>query len=250
MKTVASTPDRFNNTYNNRFFDILVFLVIGVALAFIVLVLILVRRFRRKLQAEKERKTKTCIYPYLQGMDPKDVHLFRAPTGGWHGTYMNKLADGVNEYDTDHESFTDEEESSDDEHEVVVFHHKHEDPHLYDGGDLIDDIIHNTESNTADYVSKLSDERKRISSLLEDNTSSSQLQDVPIVVGCVSQLHDAMRQTRRGGSGSNTLFADADSSVRYGGRRDSLTLPSAGDDACAEGLDDDTTPRANGWWDI
>merc|ERR1711907_894757 len=169
--------------------------------------------------------------------DPKDVHLFRAPTGGWHGTYMNKLADGVNEYDTDHESFTDEEESSNDDEQVVVFNHKHEDPRLYEGGDLIDDIIHNTESNTADYVSKLNGERKRRSSLLEDggfrSSSISQLKDEePIVVGCVSQLHDAMGQTRRGGSGSNTLFADAGSSVRYGGgRRDSLTVPSAsGDD--------------------
>merc|ERR1712048_875829 len=27
--------------------------------------------------------------------------LRRAPTGGWHGTYLNKLALGVNNYDTD-----------------------------------------------------------------------------------------------------------------------------------------------------
>ena len=33
---------------------------------------------------------------YLLRFDPEDVDLIRSPTGGWHATYRNDLARGIN----------------------------------------------------------------------------------------------------------------------------------------------------------
>ena len=40
------------------------------------------------------------VYAYLQEFDVQDIDLRRAPTGGWHGTYRNALASGVNRHTT------------------------------------------------------------------------------------------------------------------------------------------------------
>jgi hypothetical protein len=56
---------------------------------------------RRRGSRRRERRSKDEMYFYLQKFDVDDIDLRRAPTGGWHGTYMRKLAYGVNDYDDD-----------------------------------------------------------------------------------------------------------------------------------------------------
>merc|ERR1712232_519271 len=50
--------------------------------------------YRRRKRAENQ---KSAIFSCLQKFDVEDVDLRRSPPGGWHGTYMNKLAYGFNE---------------------------------------------------------------------------------------------------------------------------------------------------------
>ena len=50
------------------------------------------RRQRRKLDQQK-----TSIFTYLQQFDVEDIDLRKSPPGGWHGTYLNKLAYGIND---------------------------------------------------------------------------------------------------------------------------------------------------------
>ena len=49
--------------------------------------------YARKRAEENENAT----FEYLQNFDVEDVDLRRSPTGGWHGTYLNKLAYGVDD---------------------------------------------------------------------------------------------------------------------------------------------------------
>merc|ERR1712232_242186 len=50
---------------------------------------------------KKSAASQRSIYACLQKFDVEDVNLQKSMTGGWHGTYMNKLAHGVNEADDD-----------------------------------------------------------------------------------------------------------------------------------------------------
>jgi hypothetical protein len=48
-------------------------------------------------QKKKQAVTnKAKIFRYLQKFDVEDVDLRKSPPGGWHGTYLNKLAYGIN----------------------------------------------------------------------------------------------------------------------------------------------------------
>ncbi|KAL3910423.1 MAG: hypothetical protein SGILL_007695, partial [Bacillariaceae sp.] len=70
--------------------------VYGVVAAIIVIALIgclLLRRYQMKKQAVTD---KAKIFKYLQKFDVEDVDLRKSPPGGWHGTYLNKLAYGIN----------------------------------------------------------------------------------------------------------------------------------------------------------
>ena len=75
---------------------------IGVAIIALILgglglfIVYYIRTFRSK---KEEAINKKCIYPYLQNFEVDDIDIRRAPTGGWHGTYMNKLAYGINEFE-------------------------------------------------------------------------------------------------------------------------------------------------------
>ena len=53
------------------------------------------RHYARK-RAEEHT---TSTFEYLQNFDVEDVDLRRSPPGGWHGTYLNKLAYGVEDPD-------------------------------------------------------------------------------------------------------------------------------------------------------
>jgi len=52
--------------------------------------------YKKKQFADTQKST---IFQCLQKFDVEDIDLRRSPPGGWHGTYMNKLAYGVNESD-------------------------------------------------------------------------------------------------------------------------------------------------------
>merc|ERR1711992_134591 len=67
------------------------------------------RRKKKNKTKQEESTRKSCIFSYLQQFDVEDIDLRRAPTGGWHGTYVNKLAYGVNEFEETKSDSSDEE---------------------------------------------------------------------------------------------------------------------------------------------
>lgn len=55
--------------------------------------------YSRQVRKRKTEAQKSSIFACLQQFDVEDIDLRRSPPGGWHGTYMNKLAHGVNSAD-------------------------------------------------------------------------------------------------------------------------------------------------------
>lgn len=55
--------------------------------------------FNRQMKKKKAEAQKSSIFACLQQFDVEDIDLRRSPPGGWHGTYMNKLAYGHNNAD-------------------------------------------------------------------------------------------------------------------------------------------------------
>jgi len=50
----------------------------------------------RRTRARHELAKQNAIFTYLQQFSVEDIDLRKSPPGGWHGTYLNKLAHGVN----------------------------------------------------------------------------------------------------------------------------------------------------------
>eukprot|EP00980_Cylindrotheca_fusiformis_P024148 scaffold11571_cov122-Cylindrotheca_fusiformis.AAC.11 len=71
--------------------------IVGVCLAIAALAIIFLRRRRQRKRSETQ---KSSIFAYLQKFDVEDVDLRKSPPGGWHGTYLNKLAYGINKSET------------------------------------------------------------------------------------------------------------------------------------------------------
>lgn len=102
--------------------------VIATIIGLIVFALIVCYCFRTIVNSRKERSYKNGIYFYLQKFEVDDIDLRRAPTGGWHGTYVNKLAYGVNDADSKSSSSSEDtfiiesssEDSDDDENDVII----------------------------------------------------------------------------------------------------------------------------------
>ena len=68
---------------------------------FLIVVIVASLYFVARLQHEKEVATeRSHVFSYLNGFDVEDVDLRHSATGGWHGTYVNKLAHGVNKADS------------------------------------------------------------------------------------------------------------------------------------------------------
>lgn len=70
-------------------------MIAGVVISALVLMVscgILYRRTRARHELEKQN----AIFTYLQQFSVEDIDLRKSPPGGWHGTYLNKLAHGVN----------------------------------------------------------------------------------------------------------------------------------------------------------
>jgi len=57
--------------------------------------------YSRQMVKQKAEAQKSSIFACLQQFDVEDIDLRRSPPGGWHGTYMNKLAYGQNNVDDD-----------------------------------------------------------------------------------------------------------------------------------------------------
>jgi len=55
----------------------------------------------RQMNKRKAETQKSSIFACLQQFDVEDIDLRRSPPGGWHGTYMNKLAYGQNNAEGD-----------------------------------------------------------------------------------------------------------------------------------------------------
>jgi len=55
----------------------------------------------RQMMKRKAEAQKSSIFACLQQFDVEDIDLRRSPPGGWHGTYMNKLAYGQNNAEGD-----------------------------------------------------------------------------------------------------------------------------------------------------
>jgi len=92
--TSASAKDqnRISNSDGKSKVGIAFGVLIGLAAALVVLYLIMYRNMKRR----KAEAQKSSIFACLQQFDVEDIDLRRSPPGGWHGTYMNKLAYGQN----------------------------------------------------------------------------------------------------------------------------------------------------------
>ena len=74
------------------------------ALVLLVSCAVLYRRTRARHELAKENH----IFTYLQQFSVHDIDLRKSPPGGWHGTYLNKLAHGVNTATSLPEQYKDE----------------------------------------------------------------------------------------------------------------------------------------------
>jgi hypothetical protein len=67
----------------------------GATLVFLMVILCVICVLRHMRRKEVETQ-KSLIFAYLQQFDVEDIDLRKSPPGGWHGTYLNELAYGVN----------------------------------------------------------------------------------------------------------------------------------------------------------
>mmetsp|Transcript_37109 Transcript_37109/g.90205 ORF Transcript_37109/g.90205 Transcript_37109/m.90205 type:complete len:1792 (-) Transcript_37109:112-5487(-) len=69
-------------------------IIVSLLVILFVVLMVVCLRHKKKKRSESQ---KTSIFAYLQQFDVEDIDLRRSPPGGWHGTYLNKLAYGMNE---------------------------------------------------------------------------------------------------------------------------------------------------------
>ncbi len=69
-----------------------------VAFAFLALYLHISQKKKR------EATERALVFSYLQGFDLEDIDVKQAATGGWHGTYIGSLANGVNSLENNNET--------------------------------------------------------------------------------------------------------------------------------------------------
>lgn len=56
---------------------------------------------------KREAAERALVFSYLQGFDLEDIDVKQAATGGWHGTYIGSLAEGLNVLDSENRSDSD-----------------------------------------------------------------------------------------------------------------------------------------------
>jgi hypothetical protein len=62
---------------------------------------------------EKEATERALVFSYLQNFDLEDIDVKQAATGGWHGTYIGSLANGVNVRGGEEGKFVDSDDDDD-----------------------------------------------------------------------------------------------------------------------------------------
>ena len=67
-----------------------------IALLCLIVVVFFCFCFRRRPSAKRAEAQKMSILAYLQQFDVEDIDLRKSPPSGWHGTYLHKLAYGIN----------------------------------------------------------------------------------------------------------------------------------------------------------
>ena len=72
----------------------LVYLLVSVG---VLILIVLCTCLEWKEAKKREEQQKVSIFMYLQQFDVEDIDLRKSPPGGWHGTYMHKLAYGINQ---------------------------------------------------------------------------------------------------------------------------------------------------------
>merc|ERR1712087_178554 len=77
------------------------YLVVSVGVVACAFLLCYVRISQKKKREATER---ALVFSYLQGFDLEDIDLKQAATGGWHGTYIGSLANGVNSMENNNET--------------------------------------------------------------------------------------------------------------------------------------------------
>ena len=91
MTKDESIPKPKHKTSRSKFLVWIVVLLVATLMATFLAV-----RLKHQKDVATER---SHVFSYLQGFDVEDVDLRHSATGGWHGTYVNKLAHGVNKAD-------------------------------------------------------------------------------------------------------------------------------------------------------
>jgi len=77
--------------------------------------------YSRQIQKKSAESQKTSIFSCLQKFDVEDIDLRRSPPGGWHGTYMNRLAYGVNNAENNDDTDMLDHEDGDDDFGGMAF---------------------------------------------------------------------------------------------------------------------------------
>lgn len=164
----GKNTDELSTTSSSEMRFVLVISIVSAIVCLITFFVLYRRRIIKKAN-EKKENAKKCIYPYLQQFDVDDIDLRRAPTGGWHGTYLNKLAYGVNRQENRIKNQNIGRSTGDISHgsgsTEDMFHTAHEDD---------DDIYGNTDRGGVDddwmktRLTRLGSSRKVMDSLLND----------------------------------------------------------------------------------
>jgi hypothetical protein len=68
----------------------------GIAALFAALVAVAFFFVSRARKQKKDERQKTSVFAHLQQFKVDAIDLRKSPPGGWHGTYTNKLAHGIN----------------------------------------------------------------------------------------------------------------------------------------------------------
>lgn len=88
-----------------------IWLGIGIALGLVLVTGFCCATIQKKRAYLKEQEQKASVFMYLQQFNVQDIDLRKSPPGGWHGTYMRKLAYGINSNNTT-TAFSDDSSSS------------------------------------------------------------------------------------------------------------------------------------------
>jgi len=92
-KSNPTPSEWFGTSYNTD--SKVLGMVAGVIFAAVLLIISCCVLYRRT-RARHEMAKQNSIFTYLQQFSVEDIDLRKSPPGGWHGTYLNKLAHGVN----------------------------------------------------------------------------------------------------------------------------------------------------------